>query len=165
MSAVEVTYYIAKCDECGHTADTDDYGGEFSAFADHGTAIEMLSDDWFTDGDGDICPSCTKCEVCETKPAYRADDHMVCEEHEDHDFNAAAPVLPLGLVNTHWHRKCSDMSKIGPCGMYVTVSHEIAGVSQYMPQPEGKPDRCVCGSKYGPWMPGLAPDDRAEGWK
>lgn len=88
MSTQEVTYYVAKCDECERVADSDDYGGEFSAWADHGTAIEMLSDDWFTEGPV-LCPDCREsmtCEVCGAKQCTWMSGHLVCDEHEDHTF-------------------------------------------------------------------------------
>lgn len=35
-----------------------------------------------------LCPDCIRkrgCEVC-GEPAYAVDEHLVCEDHEDHDF-------------------------------------------------------------------------------
>lgn len=91
MSVHEVTYYQAKCDGCGFVQD--DYG-DFSAWADAGTAVES-ADDWYsivTKGGEtrDLCPDCQCCEVCQARGAYEIDDHLVCDEHEDHDFGAAS---------------------------------------------------------------------------
>lgn len=87
----EVTYYQAKCDGCGTVED--DYG-DYTAFGDPGTVIDHVLDaDWFRKVAADgaetlLCPECQRCEVCESKHAYPVDDHLVCEDHEDHDFPA-----------------------------------------------------------------------------
>ncbi|NKV12611.1 hypothetical protein GS909_20005 [Rhodococcus hoagii] len=35
-----------------------------------------------------LCPDCQKCDVCKSPHAYEVDDHLVCQDHEDHDFTA-----------------------------------------------------------------------------
>ncbi|WP_065286685.1 hypothetical protein [Mycolicibacter kumamotonensis] len=96
----EVTYYQARCTECGVIED--DYG-DYSAWSDAGTAIDNVCDnDWFAiyEPDGSttvtgrpaqvltklLCPQCQHCEVCGNERAYAVDEHLVCEEHEDHEF-------------------------------------------------------------------------------
>ena len=83
MSIHEVTYYQAKCDGCGYIED--DYG-DFSAMA-HAESVFELLDDWAT-YQRDLCPDCQKCEVCGER-GYETGDHIVCDEHEDHNFDAA----------------------------------------------------------------------------
>lgn len=36
-----------------------------------------------------LCRGCQVCEVCGSGDAYDIDDHLVCEDHEDHDFEIA----------------------------------------------------------------------------
>ncbi|AEL98217.1 hypothetical protein PBI_BIGNUZ_54 [Mycobacterium phage BigNuz] len=108
MSA-EVTCYRARCTKCGYIET--DYG-EFGAMHDEGSAIDHVLDayDWRgrTEETGElvelrpgrfvqrrqlvelICPNCQRCEVCGTAKAYPIDEHLVCEQHEGHDFGASA---------------------------------------------------------------------------
>lgn len=86
----EVTMYQARCTNCGHIET--EYG-DFNAWGDPDTprhdVVENL--DWFEvfkDGAAEmlLCPDCQHCEVCGSPRAYGIDDHLVCDEHEDHDF-------------------------------------------------------------------------------
>ncbi|AVP42369.1 hypothetical protein SEA_MISHA28_70 [Mycobacterium phage Misha28] len=108
MSA-EVTYYRARCTKCGYIET--DYGG-FSAYSDAGSAIDHVLDaaDWFgrsaptgelIDFGGGrmgqryqlvelLCPDCQRCEVCGSDKAYPIDEHLVCEQHEGHEFAGGA---------------------------------------------------------------------------
>lgn len=107
MTIKEVTYFIAVCDGCKEDADY----GDFTAWGDSSSAVEMAGDDWFErtkvvkeipqcedhplgqkiiETVELLCPACQKCEICGEK-GYQMDDHLVCDEHEDHDF-ADAPV-------------------------------------------------------------------------
>lgn len=99
-----VDYWQARCTNCGHICD--DYG-EFAAFGDADQAIEQVTAwlDWYSrwtytpnptpDNPRGrtatlvelLCPNCQECEICESKNAYDIDDHLVCEDHEDHDFS------------------------------------------------------------------------------
>lgn len=82
MSTVEVTFYKAKCDECGRVADDGDYGDEYSAWGDPGQAVEMLSEEWATDSKV-LCPDCVSCDVCGNKPASSdCEGHIVCFDHQ-----------------------------------------------------------------------------------
>ncbi|QFG09087.1 hypothetical protein I5J49_gp59 [Mycobacterium phage ThulaThula] len=105
MSA-EVTFHRARCTKCGYIET--DYG-DFGAMSDAGSAIDHVLDaEWFgrsaptgelVDIGGRmvrrhqlvelICPDCQRCEVCGTAKAYPIDEHLVCAEHEDHEFEAA----------------------------------------------------------------------------
>lgn len=77
MSIREVTYYEVVCDFEGCGTKTGDMGGDFSAFSDHGWAL----DDWIN-GDGyfhDGVTLCAEhapmdCDECEAPPG---------EEHAD----------------------------------------------------------------------------------
>ncbi|AEK08608.1 hypothetical protein PBI_DLANE_64 [Mycobacterium phage DLane] len=107
MSA-EVTFHRARCTKCG---DIETDYGDFSAYSDPGGAINavLAAADWFgrsaptgelIDFGGGrmgqryqlvelLCPDCQRCEVCGTAKAYPINDHLVCEDHEDHEFEAA----------------------------------------------------------------------------
>ncbi|MFN3005124.1 hypothetical protein [Mycolicibacterium wolinskyi] len=98
-----VTYYQAECTGCGTIVD--DYY-EYSAVED---PIEWVREnlDWFERTRSEpaptpelpqreichtvelLCPGCQKCEICGAEHAYEVDEHLVCDEHEDHDFAAA----------------------------------------------------------------------------
>lgn len=111
MAFDEKTFYRAVCDKCG--AKDDD--GEFQWWYDKGQACEDVTEnsDWFErtrvikklPPDDKypferivhatvelICTDCRACDVCGTKPAYEMDNHLVCEEHEDHVFEEEKPV-------------------------------------------------------------------------
>jgi hypothetical protein len=91
MSVHEVTYYQAKCDGCGHIED--DYG-DFSAWSDPGSPFDSLPDaGWLTSNSRDLCENCVRkepCEVCKAVDSYIVDEHIVCEEHEGHEFATVA---------------------------------------------------------------------------
>lgn len=102
-----VTYWQARCTKCGHICD--EYG-DYTAFGDAESAIEHVTDcgEWFSRWTyepaptadnprariGDLvellCEDCQQCEVCGSKTAYEHDDHLVCADHEGHDFSAVS---------------------------------------------------------------------------
>lgn len=103
--AVEpVTYYRARCTSCGAYAEYD----EFGAFEDSGRAIEAARDecDWFERTRDEVvsenptriiahtvellCRDCQRCELCGNPRAYEMVEHLVCVDHEDHEFGDAA---------------------------------------------------------------------------
>jgi hypothetical protein len=106
MSIKEVSFYVAECDRCGEKHDH----YEFSAWSDHGQARDVAVDDGWFDRDRLVrleppseefprgrgfyetvelvCPDCQTCDVCGSKDAWQEDGHLVCEDHEDHDFDA-----------------------------------------------------------------------------
>lgn len=113
MSIKEVTYFIAVCDGCKEDADY----GDFTAWGDSSSAVEMAGEDWFErtkvvkeippcedhplgqkiiETVELLCPACQKCEIC-GESGYQMDDHLVCDEHEDHDFT----VVPAP-TETEW---------------------------------------------------------------
>lgn len=98
----EVTMYQARCTNCGTIED--DYG-DFSAWSDSGTPIEQVCDNgWFSRWsyvpnptpdtprgrigtlEELLCENCQHCEVCGGKRAYEIEDHLVCADHEGHNF-------------------------------------------------------------------------------
>lgn len=88
MSIKEVTMYQAICDECknGHESSCGS-----TCWPDESWAIEQAGyDDWFYDSKINrvLCPGCQKCEVC-GESGYEINDHLVCDNHEDHDFAEA----------------------------------------------------------------------------
>lgn len=99
-----IDMYQARCTNCGRICD--EYG-DYSAMGDVQQCIDALasySDEWFVryirlplprtdvpsavqlEVDELLCPKCQHCEVCGVKQAYVFDEHMICAEHEDHDF-------------------------------------------------------------------------------
>lgn len=99
-----VDMWQARCTNCGLIVD--DYG-DFSAWSDADTPRNDVVGNsgwferWVVDSKVDgkvqshleelLCPECQECEICSGKPAYDADgDHLVCKEHEDHDFTTEA---------------------------------------------------------------------------
>ena len=89
----EITMYQARCTECGIAYDS---GDTIVAWMDETTAIEQASEygEWFAEWLGNsvvrlLCRGCQVCEVCGSGDAYDIDDHLVCEDHEDHDFEIA----------------------------------------------------------------------------
>lgn len=101
-----MTYYIAVCDRCQTEAEY----CEYTAFGDAGEAVERAEGecDWFERTVVDtvyppseehprglrsyktielLCRNCQKCDVCGGDPAYEVDDHLVCEKHENHEFD------------------------------------------------------------------------------
>ena len=81
----EVTYYQVQCDSCG----TNETGSDYSAWACDGTAIDdAVNHEWFNRWPDPylLCPKCQKCEVCGAQ-GYEVDEHLVCEDHEDHEFS------------------------------------------------------------------------------
>lgn len=112
MGIREVTFYQAVCDRCGSPHDD----GEYSAWDDGSLAIEAAADyGWFgrtkvvASSPPDeknpfgrtiletvevVCDSCATCDVCGEKGAYEFDNHLVCDEHEDHEFDAEPSPAP-----------------------------------------------------------------------
>lgn len=106
MSTKRIDAYEIYCDGCGDQYDS----GEFTIWVDADRGIEnAVASDWFerTESTGSeppseefprgrsfcttvelLCPSCKTCDVCRAPDAYEVDDHLVCEDHEDHDFTA-----------------------------------------------------------------------------
>ncbi|XAO35521.1 hypothetical protein SEA_MORGANA_87 [Gordonia phage Morgana] len=104
-----VDMWQAKCTGCGYIET--EYG-DYSGWGDENTPIESLTDDgdWFKrevvtrviPADDSypyerkvyqlvelLCLECVAkavCEVCGEAHAYPVDGHLVCEDHEDHDF-------------------------------------------------------------------------------
>ncbi len=84
MSIREVAMYRAECDVCSEGVE-----GEFYAWTDRDSAVaDVEAFDWFTASGRLVCPDCMKCEVCGGR-GYPDDDHLVCEDHEGHDFTKA----------------------------------------------------------------------------
>lgn len=102
----EVTMYQARCTNCGLIVD--DYG-DFSCMDDDSVINEVRGRGWFertreepspTLNNPDriivhtvelLCPDCQACDVCgATDKVHVSDDdeHMVCGDHEDHEFEA-----------------------------------------------------------------------------
>lgn len=95
----EVIMYQARCTNCGYIED--DYG-DFSAWRDPDAPRNDVVEnrDWFerwiVDEKKDgvvqshleelLCPKCQECEVCQSDSAYSIGDHLVCGDHEDHEF-------------------------------------------------------------------------------
>lgn len=102
-----IDMYQARCTNCGYIET--EYG-DYSGFDDVQSCIDVLEDQWFATYRYEpaprpdcpqgriahietlLCPACLQCEVCGEKYAYPLGDHLVCENHEDHDF--AAEVVP-----------------------------------------------------------------------
>jgi hypothetical protein len=100
-----VDMWQARCTNCGYIET--DYG-DHAAWSDADIPRTQVVEnwDWFERWVIDsrengkveshleelLCPDCQECEVCGGKHAYCAndDEHLVCEEHEDHDFSAVA---------------------------------------------------------------------------
>ncbi|SLI88012.1 Uncharacterised protein [Mycobacteroides abscessus subsp. massiliense] len=100
-----ITMYQARCTSCGTVVD--EYG-DYSCM-DDGAVVEHVRDylGWFevtrrelspTPGMPTrvivhtvelLCPQCQRCEVCRASEAYEIDDHLVCADHEAHDFSVA----------------------------------------------------------------------------
>lgn len=94
------------CDRCAKKGDSDEY----TWWEDEAVAEEQYGEiDWFFrsrlirversdkapwmdrryyETIEIVCPDCLVCEVCGEKEngAYEVDDHLVCGEHEDHEF-------------------------------------------------------------------------------
>lgn len=86
----EVTMYQARCTSCGYIEE--DYG-DFSAWGQPDIPVTDVVDnrDWFAlSVEGEVkvllCPDCCQCEVCGSEECYSADGHLVCEDHEGHDW-------------------------------------------------------------------------------
>lgn len=98
-----ITMYRAGCTSCGTVVD--DYG-DYSCMDDDAVVryvCESLG--WFEVTRDEpsptpeiptrvivhtvelLCPDCQRCEVCRANQAYEIDDHLVCEDHEDHNFH------------------------------------------------------------------------------
>ena len=88
----EVPMFQARCTSCGYIeTDYDEFGG----FSEPEGAVEFVtevrawhrSDDW--PPSELLCVACQKCAVCGADTCYPHDDgqHVVCEHHEDHDFD------------------------------------------------------------------------------
>lgn len=101
-----ITMYRAGCTSCGTVVD--DYGDYSCMDADAAMSYVCESLGWFEVTRREpaptpeipnhvivhtvelLCPDCQRCEVCRAHQAYEIDDHLVCEDHEDHNFR------PLG---------------------------------------------------------------------
>lgn len=101
----QIASYQARCTECGYIQT--EYG-DFSGFDNPDRAIEDVAENgWFersritkvlppddqhphgrqiVETVALLCLDCQKCEVCDVSPAYEVDGHLVCDDHEDHDF-------------------------------------------------------------------------------
>lgn len=93
MSAMPVTWYVAKCDECGRLFGDIEYEieadeqGPYRATRDEATAA-ALDSGWTRTGKTVpliTCPECAKCEQCQRKPAWTHGGRTRCEEHPHHD--------------------------------------------------------------------------------
>lgn len=100
-----ITMYQARCTSCGTVVD--DYG-DYSCMDDD-AVVDHVRDylGWFevtrrelspTPGMPTrvivhtvelLCPRCQRCEVCRASEAYEIVDHLVCVDHEAHDFSFA----------------------------------------------------------------------------
>lgn len=101
-----ITMYRAGCTSCGTVVD--DYGDYSCMDADAAMSYVCESLGWFEVTRREpaptpeipnhavvhtvelLCPDCQRCEVCRAHQAYEIDDHLVCQDHEDHNFR------PLG---------------------------------------------------------------------
>jgi hypothetical protein len=87
----KVTMYQARCTTCGYIET--DYG-DFSAWEQPDIPVTDVVENigWFVRYDNSfdpvelLCLDCQSCEVCGSDRAYEHDDHLVCDEHEGHDF-------------------------------------------------------------------------------
>jgi len=74
----EVTYYQARCTNCGLIMDS---YGEYTAWSDPDSPVSEARDicDWYQSDDAEtlLCRQCQICTECDGSP----DD-----DHEDHDF-------------------------------------------------------------------------------
>ncbi len=97
-----IDMYQARCTTCGYIET--EYG-DYSGFGDVMSCVEFLEDcEWFARYRHEpkptpdnpraivvhveelLCPKCQRCEVCGAEHAYEVNDHLVCEEHEGHEF-------------------------------------------------------------------------------
>ncbi|SIC75962.1 Uncharacterised protein [Mycobacteroides abscessus subsp. abscessus] len=94
MSTMPVTWYVAKCDQCGRTYGDADY--EFDE--DYGPYRESrgeaqkaaIDEGWRLYGAHYqqyllACPDCSKCEVCERSPAPHHAGRSRCADHPHRD--------------------------------------------------------------------------------
>lgn len=104
MSTKRIDAYEIYCDDCG-----DRFESEFTIWVDAADGIaEAVGSDWFERTEVErkippsvehprgltiertvelICPSCPwRCDVCKEIGAYEVGGHLVCDEHEDHNF-------------------------------------------------------------------------------
>ncbi|NKR89737.1 hypothetical protein GS894_03100 [Rhodococcus hoagii] len=106
MSTKRIDAYEIYCDCCG----TQHEGGDYTIWVHASDGIEdAKASDWFERTERTVieppseqhpfgkasyttvellCPDCQKCDVCKSPHAYEVDDHLVCQDHEDHDFTA-----------------------------------------------------------------------------
>lgn len=135
MSTKRIDAYEIYCDGCGTQHDS----GEFTIWVDASQGVEdAVASDWFerTESTGSeppseefprgrsfcttvelLCPRCKTCDVCRAPDAYEVDDHLVCEDHEDHDFTrGGGPMRPI-------QRKAIDsyLDAYGTCTLTVEV--------------------------------------------
>jgi len=62
-------------------------------------------------------------------------------------------------VATAWHHICTNPD----CGIQMTVAFESGDVRQSVPKPREPDTGCmICGSPWGPWLAGDAPEDDEE---
>jgi hypothetical protein len=107
----EVPGYQARCTKCGYIET--EYG-DYSSWDDPDTPIEWVRDnyDWFERTRDEpaptpdnprrvivhtvelLCTDCQTCDVCGSTDKVHVsdndDNHMVCGDHEDHEFEATA---------------------------------------------------------------------------
>lgn len=92
----EIAMYQARCTSCGYIVE--EYG-DFSAWGDPDTPRNDVVEncEWFERFENGellylLCPKCQKCDVCGADDAHdvNGDDHLVCVDHEDHDFAAVS---------------------------------------------------------------------------
>lgn len=102
----EVTLYQARCTSCGRLVE--DYG-DFSCMPADDVINEVRNLGWFERTRTEpsprpdnphaklvhtvelLCPDCQKCEVCGADArADELDEHLVCEDHADHEFEVAS---------------------------------------------------------------------------
>ncbi|MGH3953692.1 MAG: hypothetical protein ACRDTI_06615 [Mycobacterium sp.] len=101
-----VTLYQAGCTSCGTIVD--DYG-DYSCMDDD-AVVEYVRDclGWFETTRREpsptpelpnlvtvhtvelLCPDCQRCEVCGAVNPTETDEHLVCADHKDHDFELVA---------------------------------------------------------------------------
>lgn len=89
----EVTMYQARCTNCG--AIEEDYG-DYSCWGEPDIPITDVVENhgWaqLDETDELLCTDCQNCAVCSSPNAYAHEDgkHVVCDDHEDHDFTEVA---------------------------------------------------------------------------
>lgn len=82
MTLKSAPYYWVVCDKCGKSAQEN---GEFSAWNDHGMAVDYALDEGYRLGDkGDFCPDCvdraTHCSECDKDATTTEEHEYMCDE-------------------------------------------------------------------------------------